>query len=334
MSGYTTIVELHLRAGKHSFSGMTIRVLMAARSMRLPAMMWLTLLLPAVQGAEAQSIMVYDRAVAYDRAIVTIAQRQAADDRVAVPTARSILLTRGAPTPRAIVLFHGLTDSPVQFAALAERLHEDGNNVFVPRLPRHGLSVGGAGDLAALSSSELRLFADSIIDSAAGLGDSVIVVGLSLGGTIVAWVAQERKLWRAVLIAPALEPGRVPTLLDRPIVGLFDHLPNVTRESPQEIDRPDREPGFSTHAVAEIFELGSVVLNGSARVAPGTKRAVVLVNAADRTIKESAAEALARRWQEHGAAVAVFELPDSLHLPHNIRLQNWLQKIILRSNPF
>lgn len=279
---------------------------------------WLTLLLPALRRAEAQSTIAYDPAVAYDRAIVMIAQRQAADERVAVPTARSILLTRGAPTPRVIILLHGLTDSPVQFAPLAERLYDDGNNVFVPRLPRHGLRDGGADALAALSSSDLRNFADSIVASAAGLGDSVIVVGLSLGGTIVAWLAQERELWRAVLIAPALEPGRIPALLDRPIVGLVDHLPNVTRSSPPEIGRPDREPGFSTHAVAEIFELGSAVLSGSARVPPGTKHAVVLVNAADRTIKESAAEALARRWREHGAAVLVFELPDSLHLPHNI----------------
>ena len=290
---------------------MTIRVLMAMT-------MWLTLLFPALQRAEAQSTTPHDQAVAYDRAIAMIAQRQAADERIAVPSARSILLTLGAPTRRAIVLLHGLTDSPLQFAPLAERLYKDGNNVFVPRLPQHGLRAGGAGALAALSSSGLRNFADSIVYSAAGLGDSVIVVGLSLGGTIAAWLAQQHEFWRAVLIAPALEPGRIPALLDRPIIELVDHLPNVTRQSPPEIGRPDREPGFSTHAAAEIFKLGSTVLSSSALVPPGTKRAIILVNADDRTVKESAAEALARRWKQHGAAVSVFELPDSLHLPHNI----------------
>ena len=285
---------------------------------RLAATMWLTLLLPAIQRAEAQSILAIDRAVAYDEAVAVIAKRQAADDRVAVESARSILLTRGAPTRRAIVLLHGLTDSPLQFAPLAQRLYADGNNVFVPRLPHHGLRAGGAGALAALSSSGLRNFADSIVYSAAGLGDSVIVVGLSLGGTVAAWLAQDRELWRAVLIAPALEPGRIPDVLDRPIIELVDHLPNVTRQSAPEIGRPDREPGFSTHAIAEIFELGSAVLRGSAGVPPGTKHAVVLVNAYDRTVKESAAEALARGWKQHGAKVSVFELPDSLRLPHNI----------------
>jgi hypothetical protein len=44
----------------------------------------------------------------------------------------------------------------------------------------------------------------------------------------------------------------------------------------------------------------------------------ILVNARDRTVKESATEALARDWSKHGAQVAVFELPDSLRLQHNI----------------
>ena len=35
-------------------------------------------------------------------------------------------------------------------------------------------------------------------------------------------------------------------------------------------------------------------------------------------MNNSAAEALARNWSRHGAAVSVFELPDSLRLPHNI----------------
>ena len=277
-----------------------------------------TLLLLALPRAEAQSTEAYIRAGAYDRAISVIAQRQAEDERVAVPGARSILLTHGGPTPRVVVLFHGLTDSPLQFAPLAQRLYKDGTNVFVPRLPHHGLGAEGAEALASLSSSGLRQFADSIIASATGLGDSVIAVGLSLGGTIVAWLAQQHELSRAMLIAPALEPGRIPGLLDGPIVGLVDRLPNVTRPSPPEIGRPDREPGFSTHAVAEVFELGSAVLSSSARVPPGTRHATILVNADDRTVRESAAEALGRQWKQHGAAVSVFELPASLQLPHNI----------------
>jgi esterase/lipase len=256
--------------------------------------------------------------VPYDRAVAMIARRQDADDQIAVSGARSILLTGSAATARAIVLLHGLTDSPRQFEALAYLMHADGNNVFVPRFPQHGLRGGDARALAALSATELRRFADSVMMEAGGLGDSVVAVGLSLGGTVAAYIVQQHVAWRAVLIAPAVEPGRIPSILDRPIIGLADRLPNVTRRSPREAARPDREPGFSTHAAAEVLELGRAVLYDAARVAPRTRRIAVLVNANDRTVRESAAEALARDWERHGAAVSMFELPDSLRLPHNV----------------
>jgi esterase/lipase len=254
----------------------------------------------------------------YDASITLIRRRQASDDAIGDPRARSILLTHGSRSARAIVLFHGLTDSPRQFETLAHLLHDAGDNVYVPRLPHHGLRGGDARALAALTAEELRQSADSAVEIANGLGDSVIVVGLSLGGTMAAWVAQNRRVWRSVLIAPALQPGRIPSILDRPILGLSYRLPNITRRDPFDSTRPDREPGFTTHAVSEVLKLGMSVLNTSRRVAPRTQQMAVLVNAYDRTVKEGAVADLARQWAQHGAAVWMYEIPDSLRLAHNI----------------
>lgn len=254
----------------------------------------------------------------YARAVAAIARRQAADDRVAVRGARSILLTQGAPAARVIVLLHGLTDSPQQFEVLARRLHADGNNVFVPRFPHHGLRGGSARSLAALKASELRTFADSVVREATGLGDSVVVAGLSLGGTVAGWIAQRHVVWRAVLIAPALEPGRVPPVFDRLLVWLVAHLPDVVRRGRSVPARPDLELGVSTRAVAEVLELGESVLREAKHEPPRGRHLVLLLNAHDRTVRESAAESLARRWARHGAVVSVLELPDSLRLPHNV----------------
>src|SRR5215208_1454802 len=132
----------------------------------------------------------------YESAVAMIACRQAADDSIAAPGARTILLTHGSPTARAIVLLHGLTDSPGQFEALARRLHDDGNNVFVPRFPQHGVRGGDVRTLSALTVAELRAFADSVTSASAGLGDSLVIVGLSMGATVAAWIAQRREVWR------------------------------------------------------------------------------------------------------------------------------------------
>jgi carboxylesterase len=255
---------------------------------------------------------------AYTSSVAAISRRQAVDDSIAVPGARSILLAGGAPTVRAIVLLHGLTDSPRQFETFAYLLHADGNNVYVPRLPQHGLRGSNVGALSALTAAQLRGVADSVVNEARGLGDSVVIIGLSMGGTIGAWIAQQREVSRVILIAPAIEPGRIPSLMDRPLIGLADRLPPITRRSPPDTARPDREVGFNLRAVAETLELGSSILGQAAREASRTRDIVVLVNASDRTIQESAAEALARNWLQHGATVLVFELPDSLRLPHNI----------------
>jgi esterase/lipase len=277
------------------------------------AALWFAVTAAMVQPLPAQ----HDQA-AYTRSVVAIRRRQAVDDSVAVPGARSILLAGGAPAARAIVLLHGLTDSPRQFEAFAYLLHGDGNNVYVPRLPQHGLRGGDVGALSALTAAQLKGVADSVVNEARGLGDSVVIVGLSMGGTIGAWIAQEREVSRVVLIAPAIEPGRIPSLLDRPLIGLADRLPAMTRRSQPDIARPDREVGFNLRAVAELMELGSSILGQAGREASRTREIVVLVNASDRTVKESAAEGLARNWLQHGATVLVFELPDSLRLPHNI----------------
>lgn len=271
-----------------------------------------------VTAAVVQPLLAQQDPAAYTSSVAAISQRQAVDDSIAVPGARSILLVDGAATARAIVLLHGLTDSPRQFEALAYLLHADGNNVYVPRLPQHGLRGGHVGALSALTAAELRGVADSVVNEARGLGDSVVIVGLSMGGTVGAWIAQQREVSRVVLIAPAIEPGRIPSLVDRPLIGLADRLPAITRRSQPDTSRPDREVGFNSRAVAEILELGSSILGPAEREASRTREIVVLVNASDRTVKESAAEALARNWLQHGATVSVFELPDSLRLPHNI----------------
>ena len=172
--------------------------------------------------------------------------------------------------------------------------------------------------LVPLTADELRAAGDSIVTEASGLGDSVIVLGLSMGGTVSAWVAQYRVVRRVVLVAPAIEPGRIPAIIDRPIIGLATHIPNVTRGDVPDTTRPDRELGFSSRAAAEVLELGTSVLREARHMSPRTTQMTLLVNANDRTINSRTAKTLAQRWAGHGASVSVFEFPDSLRLPHNI----------------
>jgi len=258
-------------------------------------------------------------ALDYRAAVARVERVQAIDDRVASPGGRSMLLTHGSRMPRVDVLLHGFTDSPTQFAALADSLFQNGDNVYVPRLPHHAERSGDARALAGLTASELAHTSDASIDIAVGLGDTITVVGLSVGGTMAGWIGQHRaEVRRVVMIAPAFEAGRVPSRMEKYLINLTERLPNVTRRSAPDTARPDRNPGFATHALAEVLRLGAAVRGAAEEHAPKAADFTLLLNERDRTVKSAAALRLARAWQRRGATVSVYTFPSSLGLPHNV----------------
>lgn len=244
---------------------------------------------------------------------------QRADDSVATPRGRSIVLTHGRATARAIVLLHGFTNSPLQFDSLAALLYREGDNVYVPRLPDHAVRGGGATTLAQITAEALRDASDAAVDIARGLGDSVIVVGLSGGGTMALWIGQFRgDVRRVVIIAPLVAVSRVPSIVETPAIGLSIRLPEITHADPRDTLQPDRELGWSTHGVGQILRLGLAARRASIATSPAVRDARFLLNANDRTISAAPVLVLARRWLRHGAFVAAYVLPDSLRLPHDV----------------
>ena len=255
----------------------------------------------------------------YRAAIDQVERRQAADDRVVAPGGRTVLLTHGVRTPRVDVLLHGFTDSPSQFTELADSLYQRGDNVYVPRLPHHAERSGDARALAGMTAVQLRQTADSAADVATALGDTVVVVGLSVGGTMAAWMGQHRaEVRRVVMIAPAFEAGRVPSRLEGLLINLTERLPNVTRRSAPDSARPDRNPGFATHAIAEVLRLGKAVEKTADRAPPKAAEFAFMLNDLDRTVSMAGSLKVAKEWDAHGARVSVYAFPASLGLPHNV----------------
>ena len=255
----------------------------------------------------------------YADAIDRVARQQYADDRVVALGGRSVLMTHGAPTARTVILLHGLTNSPRQFEHLAARLYAAGDNVYIPRLPHHAERNATVASLAGLTAEELRSYADSAVDVAVGLGHSVIVAGVSAGGTIAAWIAQYRAdIHRVVIVAPVLEIGRIPSFLAAPLLTFALRLPNVNRAETADRKRPDRKLGVSSRAVAELLRFGAAVRRAATRIPPRTRNIVFVMNANDHTVKTLPAVELARCWSAHGASVVVYQFPLSLGLPHDI----------------
>src|SRR4051812_49672036 len=128
----------------------------------------------------------------YTAAITRIAAIQSHEDSIVAAGGGSILLSHGHRTARVVVLFHGLTDSPLQYFPFAQRLFEQGDNVFVPRLPHHAEKTGNVATLGSLTAEELRDLGDRSVDLADGGGDTRLVSGLSAGGAIAGGGGQYR----------------------------------------------------------------------------------------------------------------------------------------------
>jgi alpha-beta hydrolase superfamily lysophospholipase len=233
------------------------------------------------------------------------------------PECRSRLYTSGARTKRVVVLFHGLTNCPRQMVELAERLHADGATVLVLRAPDHGLE-GDVGRMGGVDAEDFRDYADEAVDIAAGLGDEVTVMGLSLGGMLAAWTAEERDdVDRAVVVAPALAVGGVPDVIADGFTNLFSRLPNLKLPSGGTELPHAYPPAVATHPTAEMFRLGKHVIDAADSDAPTGSVAVVL-NDNDRTVSNERAEELVQRWEAADAPVTVVRLPKGLGLPHDV----------------
>ena len=256
-------------------------------------------------------------ATGYETAMLLAQELQRADSN-ATPDGRSVVRVHGHVTPRSVVFFHGLTNSPRQYRQLADSMFNEGDNIVVPRLPWHGLKGGTAENLGKMRADALRDVADAAVNIASGLGDTVIVFGVSLGGNVAAWVAQFRPVQRVIVASPALGVSHLSTTFQTPTMNLMLRVPNYSKHDPADTLRPDRTLGWSTRGVGEMLKLGAAVRKAADNTAPQARDIRVLANFSDGTINREAVDELVEHWWEKGAPVVMYELADTLKLPHDI----------------
>ncbi len=262
----------------------------------------------------------------YQSALERYARVQARDGADVNAVCRSRLLAHNARVERAVVLLHGMTNCPEQFAQLAPQLYGLGYNVLVPRIPRNGLADRMTEELKLLTAEELRAFADEMVNIACGLGERVTVLGLSAGGVLAAWMAQVRaEVETAIVIAPAF--GIVPSLpvgnaaVNRLLMRVMLGLPNLMSRRVIRYDKrlPHSYVGFATRGLGAVMRLGFTVLDIARRTPPAAGRMVMVTNDGDTAISNALAVTLARRWQRRRPAdVSTYRFPASMGLIHDV----------------
>jgi pimeloyl-ACP methyl ester carboxylesterase len=259
----------------------------------------------------------------YQRATAAVERIRADERDDVIQPCRSRVLTHGEKTERAVVLVHGLTNCPAQWERFAREVYERGWNVLVLRLPEHGLGdpatgkIGSVSHLKDLDAEKLARYADQAVDIGRGLGEHTDVIGLSLGGTVAAWIAQERAdVDRVVAIAPAIGMPTFPYAFTWGITNLFEHLPDISVGGVTKLAHEYQ--GWSTGGIGDTFVLGKFVREEAGEEEAAAPEISVMLNPNDETISNPLAEDLVERWRAHGHEVTLYWLPKAPALEHDV----------------
>jgi esterase/lipase len=250
-----------------------------------------------------------------------VAEEQARGDLD--PICLPFQLNHGRKTERAIVLLHGLTACPFQYRELAQLYFDEGYNVLVPRLPRHGLADRTSNALEELTAEELLGSMDPALDIAAGMGDQVAMFGLSLGGNVAAAAAQLRPgLHLAAPVSPAIGlrftwPGITPALT-RIVLGLPDIYIWWDPINKAEFQAESGYPGFASHALGQIWRLGLAIQDAAFDTPPASDKQLMITNWGDPAINLANADMLVNEWRRSGGDVSTYRFALLPWLPHDI----------------
>jgi len=239
------------------------------------------------------------------------------------PVCQLQLMTHDKKVDRVVILVHGYTNCPQQFHELGQRFYDLGYNVLISPLPHHGLADRMTEAQAQLKAEELAAYADETVDIAQGLGEQVIMMGISAGGVTTAWAAQNRSdLDFAVIISPAFGFKQIPTPLTAAVMNVYTFLPDsfVWWDPALQAEAPPTHayPRYSKHALVQILRLGFVTQKDAQRMQLAAKEMVVVFNANDNTVNNALTMDIVKNWQAHNANLTTYEFETNLKLDHDL----------------
>lgn len=124
-----------------------------------------------------------------------------ADQHPIIPGAEPLSHAGG---PVGVLVLHGFTGNPSSMRGLAEAFVAAGHTVEMPRLPGHGTHID---DMLATTWDDWSAAAETALVDLQSRTDEVVVAGLSMGGSLTAWLATRHpELSGIICINPAVAP--------------------------------------------------------------------------------------------------------------------------------
>ncbi|HSB67500.1 MAG TPA: alpha/beta fold hydrolase [Anaerolineales bacterium] len=236
----------------------------------------------------------------------------------------SFLLTHGHKTAKVILFVHGFPNSPAPFKELAAEFYSRGYNVLAMTMPFCGLADRMNTEQEKMRAEDFMHYGDKVVDIAQGLGDHITMAGISAGGLVTAWVAQQRRdVDLAVLISPGLGLRAIPRFLTPFMSWALRVLPNwYIWEDPVKKENAPRLYNyvrFPSKVVGQVLRLAQAVNALARQAAPAAGSIMVITNLNDPDIDAVAVDRVTQLWRLWRLEdVQSYQFPAELGLGHDI----------------
>jgi carboxylesterase len=155
---------------------------------------------------------------------------------------------------RGALVLHGFTGNPQSMRGLAVALADAGFTVEMPLLPGHGTAIE---DMLDTRWKDWAHAAEQAYTELAARTDVVVVVGLSMGGSLSVWLAEHHpEIAGLSLVNPLLMPPDADTLafIESMIEGGDEVAPGIGSDIALEGAVESAYPGLPLRAALSLFE--------------------------------------------------------------------------------
>lgn len=187
------------------------------------------------------------------------------------------------------LVIHGFTGCPQSMRSLAQAFADAGFTTELPRLPGHGTTIQ---DMLTTSWEDWSSAVDAAYQDLAARCESVVVAGLSMGGTLAVWLcAQHPEIAGCVAINAAVMPQPELAELLVPLLEAgeetFDAVGNdIAKEGVVELAY-DRTP------LAPLASLGAAIDDLQPRLAAIRCPVLILTSPQDHVVPPASSDHLA-----------------------------------------
>jgi carboxylesterase len=273
---------------------------------------------------EEQALSANHSSTSYRQAIGSLTQQvQTLEAKLPLkhPDCRSRFWLHDRPVDRVCLLFHGFTAAPYQFVPIGEALYRAGYNVVAPLLPGHGRAGKWSNTNPPPLPTDPKVYQQFGLEwlaRARTLGQQVSIGGLSGGGTLAAWLAQERPqdIYRSILYAPYLSSSsKVLDLFVSKMQGYFAWGKGAEVAA---FDRPGYG-GFAVPALATMLTMGQQVLDRAER--QPSAPSFIISSQSDQAVGNWDHRALWEKTRKHQPITWHLTFNRVLDVPHTMMTQ-------------